>query len=721
MVSDNSKYRHLTAGEAAILEVIDEDPDMEEWLESLRDSPFQQCETCQTLTWDSLTWFGRSFRSNWDEVKETAMSGCHTCRVLYFARMGTRRRNGIQVTQPPGPIKLRRSGSLLEAGWEGSSTIYCGTGVMPDVPSEDLDDGFNKQMTSRFVEDDPSSDNAFALAGDWISHCLTNHEYCLKNCDVELPTRVVDISEYKTTGRASLFVTEGAKSTYFALSHCWGRDPPKDGLIRRCTMKNFEELKAGFSVSMLPKTFQDAILVADRLGVQYIWIDSLCIIQDLHSDWSHESEQMSRVYGSSHVTIHGSAASNSDAGFLQCRPPNRYVRTKLCRAPGISDHWVWVQWPSSELVWDLEDSVGPLWDRAWAFQELVLPPRIVEYSPVQMNFRCNAQHCEETSRFFGNGCHDGYKELLWILSRPDVINSPCLERRHEAYIGSGTRMTCQERWYELVEGYAGRKLTFENNKLPAIAGVAGKIRQLTGDTYMAGLWKHDLATGLCWGRRSQAYLKAPSEYVAPSWSWASTLGHVSVCMPKGRKLHVDLIDWKLETDPLNALGEVFRGSITIRAPARHLDVSKDTVHPSEEWDYDASKIVVELKSTGNRAKSYDTHLFPLDDQEQVRDSRVGGICAVSFDMEPAGDLKEVLLVDLKAEGCSMKLEKPSNGFKPEGIVLQTVPAEGSEVSVEVVYKRIGIWGRCHAMAEWLEEGEEAAVLQGWTRTKITIM
>lgn len=308
------------------------------------------------------------------------------------------------------------------------------------------------------------------------------------------------------------------------------------------------------------------------------------------------------------------------------------------------------------------------------------------------------------------------------MSFPDIINSPSLDHGLFSRDPEGTTMSVYQRWYTLVEGFVGRELTKETDKLPAIAGIADKIRQITsnfGDSYMAGLWKNDIATGLCWGVSTR---KLPSKYIAPSWSWASRIGTVRYPIPDDLKFSVELVDWKIEADPLNPLGEVSDGFITIRAPMRPFDISGENVHAAEDFDHQAEKIIVNLKKTRDRSNfRYGPLMFPLSDQEEVRDPRGGGICAMWFDVEPTGDLKEVLLVDLKAEGCNMKLERPSSSFKPEGIILQSAMTESVEPTATVVYKRIGLWGRSDAWAEWLEEGEESAVLEAWKQTDITII
>lgn len=76
---------------------------------------------------------------------------------------------------------------------------------------------------------------------------------------------------------------------YCTLSHCWGK-----AKFLRLTLRNLADLMNGFSVESLPLTFRDAIQVVQRLKIRYIWIDSLCIIQegDDGRDWREEARKM---------------------------------------------------------------------------------------------------------------------------------------------------------------------------------------------------------------------------------------------------------------------------------------------------------------------------------------------------------------------------------------------------------------------------------------------
>lgn len=116
------------------------------------------------------------------------------------------------------------------------------------------------------------SDGCLMLAKSWLNDCLRNHPQCETEIIPELPHRVIDVGD----GRLRLLIAEnGTRGHWIALSHCWGKTNSF-----RTTLKTIESLKSSIKWEELPKTFKDAIYVTRALGVQYLWIDSLCIIQD---------------------------------------------------------------------------------------------------------------------------------------------------------------------------------------------------------------------------------------------------------------------------------------------------------------------------------------------------------------------------------------------------------------------------------------------------------
>jgi hypothetical protein len=160
------------------------------------------------------------------------------------------------------------------------------------------------------------SGSCMTLAQKWLQDCSQGkgkHAKCPQAVQTELPTRVIDIEEMRLHCPAP-----EAKGLWVSLSHCWGGSSPL-----QTTTGNLESHMAGLP-GPFPQTFADAVAVTRMLGLRYLWIDSLCIIQDSHEDWVHESAHMATVYENAYVTISADAAKDSFQGFLSA--PSRSVR-----------------------------------------------------------------------------------------------------------------------------------------------------------------------------------------------------------------------------------------------------------------------------------------------------------------------------------------------------------------------------------------------------------
>ncbi|KAF0320296.1 het domain-containing protein [Colletotrichum asianum] len=109
---------------------------------------------------------------------------------------------------------------------------------------------------------------------------------------------------------------------YVALSHCWGPEqlhPPET------TWSNLRQRQECIDLTTLPSTFRDAVLVTRNLGVQYLWIDSLCIVQDDTADWQTESSKMAGYYSNAYLVISAAQAEDSTQGFLDAVDAHPYL------------------------------------------------------------------------------------------------------------------------------------------------------------------------------------------------------------------------------------------------------------------------------------------------------------------------------------------------------------------------------------------------------------
>jgi hypothetical protein len=201
-----------------------------------------------------------------------------------------------------------------------------------------------------------------------------------------LPTRVVDVGD-KDSGFLRLYCPEQPEEAdYLALSHCWGELEEKDKF--RTSLRNVHDLCRGFSMNKLPQTFKDAVTVTRELGKRYLWIDSLCIIQDDLNDWAVESKRMEAVFTNAYCTIAASSAENSTAGFLKERQLPRYVEV-----PNSAHGRIYICEAIDDFHRDVEE--GVLSQRAWVLQERALSRRTIHFTASQLYYECgDGVRCE---------------------------------------------------------------------------------------------------------------------------------------------------------------------------------------------------------------------------------------------------------------------------------------------------------------------------------------
>lgn len=335
----------------------------------------------------------------------------------------------------------------------------------------------------------------------------------------DLPTRVVEVLQ---DNKLRLHIG-GGKGSYAALSYCWG------GIqTLAATVSSQSELTKGFVSSALPQTLQDAIKVVTELGLKYVWIDSLCIIQDSPCDKGKEITQMAQIYSNAYVTISAANAESSSEGFLKIlgstsENPGSSLDDDLIKMPYRA--------PDGEIGTMLIREEAPyhsMWEptskRAWTLQERMLSPRNLIYGS-RLIWQCNtAQHSH-------GGVEDWSLDVLGAGNRkfscgafgPDNPSSTARP------IDFFTLRQVFQVWYTAVQEYTRRSLTYPSDKLPAVGGMAKRFHEITGDTYLAGLWKSNLAHDLMWHTNPSQPVRYSNleTWRAPSWSWACTDNKVS--------------------------------------------------------------------------------------------------------------------------------------------------------------------------------------------------
>jgi hypothetical protein len=198
------------------------------------------------------------------------------------------------------------------------------------------------------IADNPASGEALNKIRQWSQRCLATHTGCEREGVVPtLPRRVLDLKEHDPC----VWETNGTKAKYVALNHCWGNEK---GLT--ATEQGMPMLMSRINVNALPPTFRDAIATTRAMNIRYLWIDSLCIIQNSLADWTRESSKMWDVYRNSHLTIVAAGSASDAQGFLGPRRHQQVV------------HDVWHLKEDVSLVFRRHAHSGPrepLYSRAW--------------------------------------------------------------------------------------------------------------------------------------------------------------------------------------------------------------------------------------------------------------------------------------------------------------------------------------------------------------------
>lgn len=310
----------------------------------------------------------------------------------------------------------------------------------------------------------------------------------------------------------------------------------------------------------LTKTFQDAVLIARKLGVPYIWIDSLCIMQDSASDWAFEASRMASVYKSAYLVAAATASRNGDDGFFNPRSPsydiaacvghgeleNVHVQRQICHRTIVERQ--------------MTTDTMPLLDRAWCFQERLLARRIIHFTEAEIMWECHEKlWCEckviQNPSFHAKTPTTGNFKLSYAsaMSKPDI----------------DTRLKA---WAMVVAEYSRRALTEPTDRLPAISGIAKDIALPEMGRYLAGIWECQLPQALLWEQRDgllerQASVGArPLQYQAPTWSWASISSSALLASDKYDRLTCKLVKADCKLVSQDPYGQVSYGYMRLVGP-----------------------------------------------------------------------------------------------------------------------------------------------------------
>lgn len=375
----------------------------------------------------------------------------------------------------------------------------------------------------------PPTNHRFLL--QQLNACISDHEQCNKDFygeprgsddAPELPTRVLSVG---TESDSHLRLLEQnpdptgslQRGRYVALSHCWG--PPEKHSIKTTT-ENLKRHLHCISFENLSRTFKDAVTITRKLNVQYLWIDSLCIIQDDTGDWEREAPTMGSVYENAYLTVCATGAADGTEGCFA-------VAEEELAEVAVFDDNLGFMYNYERAGYDI---LGPLQSRAWATQEWILSRRQIHYCRGRL-----AWCCDEVQKF------DDGSTVKVVLRTNSDINQGTFEELADISDEDPRREKVKAVWKWIVQEYTERDLTVPKDKLPAIRGLIRKLQHGDEESCPHGIMLDDLPFSLAWSRwENGLYLQRPHELglAIPSWSWASTKGKVDYARPFSDRVEV---------------------------------------------------------------------------------------------------------------------------------------------------------------------------------------
>ena len=427
------------------------------------------------------------------------------------------------------------------------------------------------------------------LAKGWLSECSSHHTRCKHVTSVEdySPTRLIDVRANNWNCELRLYSTSNGpiKEPYMTLSHCWGK-----AQFLRLTSLTYDRLHQGFAFAELPPTFQDAIMVTKALGVNFLWIDALCIIQDSNVDWQHEATLMSQVYSNSICNISALDAQDSTGGLFFDRETSNIPYCTVTARRMFKRKRVYQC--AYTHFWSDSVQYAPLTRRAWVLQERLLAPRVLHFGKRQLLWECNELRACELWPAGMRAQHSPFSSDAKIFRYSEGVGAENFSRELFATIMQGDSGEKDATWNNLVQYYTKCNLTMSKDKLVAISGIVKRLQPLFKTEYLAGLWRDDLLRQLLWRvefhdeeRRYLAGEKRP-EYRAPSWSWASIDAPIGQPDINPEIVHMaTIIEAHVTPVTEGATGQVADGYIRLRAPLFPVSVDTSEHHYSPDLSW----------------------------------------------------------------------------------------------------------------------------------------
>ncbi|KAL6852026.1 HET domain-containing protein [Trichoderma novae-zelandiae] len=407
-----------------------------------------------------------------------------------------------------GTLRLRIAPEMT--GWEN---LFEPFDLVPLADGETEDDLFLGRRINETRFD-------LELVRRWINDCAEWHGgECLdttpwQTLDLGVPfIRMASLIDYK-------LIETSRPPPYVALSYVWGSAD-----VFKTTRSNLNDLmqQQGLPVTSLPRSIRDAMTLAQELGFEYIWIDSICIIQDSGDDKAQQLRMMDSIYSRANLTIVAAAGSHANAGIPGLRSGTRSRKQHMVQ---VSDDLALVALhPDTH-----RSAAATTWNtRGWTYQELLLSKRCVYSFPDgSVSFQCSRavwgeDYCAETPHL--KRC----APMLDVSLNRSWMSPGSAKERGAPTVHVNDTPYLHE-YCRLAEQYTGRNMSYASDRLAGISGVLGVLRQEFSLYFLHGLPEILIHMALLWQPRNKLK-RVPKDAstglpLFPSWSWTGWTGPV---------------------------------------------------------------------------------------------------------------------------------------------------------------------------------------------------
>ncbi|KAF1912567.1 heterokaryon incompatibility protein-domain-containing protein [Ampelomyces quisqualis] len=640
---------------------------------SMSKSSSRLCAFCEEAIFASQQLQG-TYQRQYSQVKLLVAKRCVFCSVLYkdFLELPMQARDAIIGN--PGPTyhwKIRSTAksresrnsivvSFIAGGRHGNTT----EGLQQDPVNDSLRTSdshpHNKQFVRHFhlvsehdlghvpdhedlgTNTDPAG-NAGRQISEWVKECDQLHASCSKvSKSTWVPTRLLDLrfGDLKSVKLIVRPADQGITGPYVTLSHCWGPKTKENEFLT--TQKEMEKvyMTKGIKISALSVNFQHAISVARFIGVRYMWIDSLCIIQGPGSDFHSEGQLMHKVYRYSYLNIAAADSVDSRGGLYRGRDPAAILPGKY-QGDGSSAIFGTTTWRIvPENLWEDRLLESSIYTRGWVFQERMLAPRVLHFTHDQIFWDCgNLSACEALPKGLPLALDDAAStDRHWrgrLQESSSLAHAPLSGANDDSLSGF---------WSSAVLNYTKCNLTNQSDKSVAIWSIAKLVRDAWSDEYGAGMWGTGLEEQLSW---KVADVRASVrdvhlQWKQPSWSWTSVRGAVSLPERIAAKRC-----YRVRGHDRHAITFSTKGATRPTAERVHSDSMKEDIKLGwREWQKKTrtqSSPVIRKDMKEERSQSVPVRQASVVKSTMLRSSKIGELRLDPRDLEPVLESKAVAM------------------------------------------------------------------------------